>query len=307
VVDRSAALVGILRTLKDRGYNFTCVTPSTHARILARPCKDPDLRDIFGWNRPFRPADLEPHLLKCLKDADALGEHCGMLKTRIRVASLGDDLFLHSGFPTSDADSVFLGPDTQRFIRFVCKDLACRNSRPSWIVEMGCGTAAAAIAAAKLARGARISCVDVNPAALELAQANAVGAGVDVEVTASSFVPPGADLVIANPPYMMDEARRTYRDGGALLGGEVALDWVRQSLNELAPGGRMLLYTGVSIVRGRAPLIHVLHEECDAKGAELRVDEVDPDVFGEELDRPVYASVERIALIEATITKRSES
>ena len=110
-------------------------------------------------------------------------------------------------------------------------------------------------------------------------------------------MPEGADLVIANPPYIMDEARRAYRDGGGLYGGEVALDWVRQALERMAPGGTMLLYTGASVVAGEAPLV----AELRRLGAEI--EEIDPDVFGEELDRPAYAEVERIAVILATIRK----
>ena len=40
-------------------------------------------------------------------------------------------------------------------------------------------------------------------------------------------------------------------------------------------------------------------------GCSLRYDEIDPDIFGEELERPRYAEVERIAAIGAVIRKRA--
>ena len=53
------ALLDLLNQLKAHDYEFTCVTPATHARVLARPFDEPpSLRDVFGWNRPFAPADL---------------------------------------------------------------------------------------------------------------------------------------------------------------------------------------------------------------------------------------------------------
>jgi methylase of polypeptide subunit release factors len=120
----------------------------------------------------------------------------------------------------------------------------------------------------------------------------------------SNQLPAGADLVIANPPYMMDAGSRSYRDGGGLLGGAVAADWVTQALASLAPGGAMLLYTGAAVVNGRAPLVVELERLCSEAGAMLDLSEIDPDVFGEELDQPGYGQVERIAAIGAVIKTR---
>ena len=100
---------------------------------------------------------------------------------------------------------------------------------------------------------------------------------------------------------MIDAAGRSYRDGGGLLGGQVALDWAGQALKRLKPGGAMLLYTGAAYVDGQAPLIAALERLCAAAGARLDISEIDPDVFGEELDQPPYERVERIAAIGAVI------
>ena len=289
------ALLELLRLLKAADYDFMAVTPATHARVLTRPCEKPGLRDIFGWNRPFHEDDLEGPILECLRESEMLDDAAGKLRSRIRVASLEDKLFLHSSFPTDAPDSVFFGPDTYRFVRAILPHL--KSAAPRWIVDMGAGCGAGAIAAAAFSPDARISAVDTNPLALRFAAVNAEANGATIETVEAGEVPEGADLVIANPPYVMDEARRAYRDGGGLYGGEVALDWVRQALERMAPGGTMLLYTGASVVAGEAPLV----AELRRLGAEI--EEIDPDVFGEELDRPAYAEVERIAVILATIRK----
>ena len=297
------ALLHLLRLLKSRGYQFTTVTPATHARVVARPCGSPDLRDIFGWNRTFAEADLEPALLDCLTHSDMVERDREELHSGVRVASLGSDLFLHSAFPTSASDAVFFGPDTYRFVRFVREQLEQAGHRSTTVVDMGTGSGAGAIVAAHLLPGARVTAVDVNPAALRLARINAEAGGVAIETVVSSTIPAGADLVIADPPYIMDTEHRAYRDGGDLLGSQVALDWVRQALQALAPGGSMLLYTGASVVNGNAPLVDALREACAGAGADIQIEETDPDVFGEELDQPAYAKVERIAVICATIRK----
>lgn len=298
-----AALLRLLRLLKERDYRFTAVTPSTHARVLARPCEQPGLRDIFGWNRPFRANDLAPELLRCLEESSAIEPSNGRFRSRLRVATIGADLFFHSAFPTTAADAVFLGPDTYRFIRFVHEQLSRCMPDPTWILDMGAGTGAAAISVAKLFPAARTTALDINPRALELAGVNATAAGVSIDGLHASEIPSGPDLVIANPPYMMDADRRAYRDGGDLFGGQRALDWAQQALRTLPSGGSLLLYTGAAVINGRAPLTDALRDACALACAQLTIEEIDPDVFGEELDHPAYAKVERIAVIGSRIGK----
>ena len=67
----------------------------------------------------------------------------------------------------------------------------------------------------------------------------------------------------------------------------------------------MLLYTGAAYIDDRAPLLEALEGECVAARASLELEEIDPDVFGDELDKPAYAGVERIAAVGAVITVSS--
>ena len=297
------ALLELLAQLQSRNYQFTAVTPETHARVLGRPRPATlTLRDIFGWNMPFEAADIDRGILDVLCRAGAVEEACGGLRSRVRVASLGDRLFFHSSFPTEAGDSVFFGPDTYRFCSFVAAELPAMK-QPSWIVDLGTGSGAGGIVAASGARASRLSLIDINPAAARLAQLNARFASVAAEVAVGDRVPDGCDLLIANPPYMMDSARRTYRDGGGLFGGEVALGWARQALSSLTPGGASLLYTGVAIVDGGSPLLKAISDLAGEAGADVTSRELDPDVFGEELIRPEYADVERIAVVGIKMVK----
>lgn len=297
------ALTELLRTLKAADYRFVAVTPATHALVVARPLSSPPtLRDIFGWSRMFVEGDIDPELTALMRAANALDRHGGQLKCRFRVASLGGDLFLHSAFPTVATNSVFFGPDTYRFARFVEQQLPGLGDA-RWLVDMGSGSGAGAIAAARVREFARITMVDVNPAALALATINAQVAGVEAELAQSDAIPSGPDVVIANPPYIIDSTGRSYRDGGALLGGAVAIQWVEQAIANMAPGGSMILYTGAAFADGQAPFLSALEEKCSAVRADLDYVELDPDVFGEELAEPPYANVERIAAIGAVIQR----
>jgi len=305
VVTREDALLALLGELRSRNYRFTCVTPATHQRVIARRLqREPNLRDIFGWNRPFGPDQLAPEILVVLEQADCVEQAGGQLRSRVRVASLDDHLFLHSSYPTDSAEAVFFGPDTYRFVSFIrahSHDLRSAGQ----IVDMGAGSGAGGIVAASLAPSARMELIDINPAAAELAGVNVTFAGVAAEVALSDTVPAGCDVVIANPPYMIDLDHRAYRDGGSIFGGEVALRWVTQALEALAPDGTMLLYTGAAIIDGRSPLCDRLHSLSGQGKADIRIEEIDPDVFGEELDSPVYRDVERIAALGIRISKTS--
>jgi len=301
-VSEAEPLLELLRELKRRDYHFVTVTPATHASVLARRAPDRlTLRDIFGWNMPFDESELDPVLLEVLRSADALEDVDGRLKSRVRVASLDGDLFLHSSFPTDARDSVFLGPDTYRFARFIRERLP-KLPMPRRIIDMGAGSGAGGIVAARCTGCRDIALVDVNPAALRMARINAAEAGIEVELIQSDRVPEGADVIVANPPYMIDSAQRAYRDGGELLGGAVALNWVEQALERVRPGGAILLYTGAAVTNGEAPLVRAIERACAEAGASLYIEEIDSDVFGEELAQPAYREVERISAVGVAIS-----
>jgi methylase of polypeptide subunit release factors len=249
---------------------------------------------------------LPGELLDLLREGGALEERSGVCRSLVRVSSLSGRLFLHSAYPTEEEDSVFFGPDTYRFARFVeasAEDL----DPPRHLVDLGAGAGPGGISAAGLLEPEAISLVDINPRALALACANAMAAGLDVKTIEGGLkeVSGDIDLIIANPPFIADSKGRDYRDGGEMLGAGLSLDWARQSLERLSQGGTMLLYTGSPIIAGEDRLLGALSELADETEASLRYEELDPDIFGEELDQPAYAEAgaERIAAVGAVLRK----
>nr|WP_314443739.1 methyltransferase [uncultured Sphingomonas sp.] len=301
-------LAALLQALDQEGYAFTTVTPATHQRVLARRPGQAasDLRDIFGWSLPFARETLPVDLFDLLKEGGALDERDGTCRSLVRVSSLSGRLFLHSAYPTEAEDSVFFGPDTYRFARFV-EASAEQLEAPRHLVDLGAGAGPGGICAAGLLEPEQISLVDINPHALALACANAMAAGLDVTTVEGglSAVEGEIDLIIANPPFIADPKGRDYRDGGEMLGAGVSLDWARQSLERLNSGGTMLLYTGSPIVAGEDRLLGALAELAEEADASLRYEELDPDIFGEELEQPAYAQAgaERIAAVGAVLQK----
>jgi methylase of polypeptide subunit release factors len=302
------ALLALLRRLEACGYDFVTPTPLTHARVLARSEKRVahDLRDVLGWSCPFAPEILDPAILDLLQRSEALTSQDGLWKSTIRVSRIHGLLFLHSAYPTEAEDAVFLGPDSYRFADFIARELGGR----SWIgrtADVGGGAGVGALTAAVGRQAREVILTDVNRQALRLARLNAAQAGVRLtalEASGLAEVPDGCDLILANPPYIVDAKGRAYRDGGDLHGGRVSLDWAKAAIPKLAPGGRLLLYTGAAILAGgRNPLRTALGHLAEAAGVTLACRELDPDVFGEELESAPYCDVERIAVIGATFTR----
>ncbi|MDG2535226.1 methyltransferase [Sphingomonas sp. HITSZ_GF] len=306
-----AALASLLEALKVRGYRFVTPTPATHARVLAR---DPgrmaaSLEDVLGWSRAFRPGSIDAEIETLLREAGALVSAEGGLKSRLRVSSLGDDLYLHSAYPTTERDAVFFGPDSYRFARLVSQELTrAPLGHPAHLVDIGAGAGVGAIVAARSLVLARATLTDINPAALALARVNAESAGVKVHCSYGPGLADLAgtiDLALANPPFLVDRKNRSYRDGGGMRGGALSVEMAAEALPRLAPGGRLILYTGSAIADGRDDLAAALDALAAKHGCRLAYDEIDPDIFGEELEREAYREVDRIAAVAAVFRREA--
>jgi methylase of polypeptide subunit release factors len=299
--------------LRDKDYCYVTVTPSTHARVLRRTHGQAEsLADIFGWNLPFSPGLLPPHILHELRQAKALEwAEKGLLRAKIRFSTLGNALFLHSGYPTDATDCVFFGPDTYRFAALIDRTLPLLNRNEiSHIADIGCGTGAGGIAAARLlgTPPRQLLLADINPLALTYAAVNVALAQTPHAILRCGDlyeqVDVMPDLIVANPPYLLDTEARLYRHGGGEHGCGLSLRIVREGLPRLAAGGTLILYTASAIVGGRDRLHEALLRILDVD-PELNWDyaELDPDVFGEELDKPAYSRVERIAVVSLIVRK----
>ena len=299
------ALAELLQYLSDADYRFVTPTPATHARVVGRrPRLATTVADILGWSLPFIPCSVDPTLERILADADMLTEDGnGRAQSLIRVSSLHDRLYIHSAYPTIAEDAVFLGPDSYRFADLIRSELAgAPLGRDATILDIGTGAGVGALVAADLCPLARVVMTDLNPKALAFAEANTRHASRPIEARLGRDLAGhigSLDLAMANPPYIVDPAGRAYRDGGAMHGAEISLAMTRAALNALRPGGRFILYTGSAIVSGRDGLKNELQTLAQEYQLALRYRELDPDVFGEELDNPGYEDVDRIAVVAA--------
>jgi release factor glutamine methyltransferase len=133
----------------------------------------------------------------------------------------------------------------------------CANDAPA-VLDLGVGSGIVAISLALEYPAARVTAVDLSPAALAVAAANAERLGAAVEFLAGDWYAPVAkrrfDLIVANPPYIAAHDPHLAGDGlpfepqQALVGGIDGLDCLARIIAgapaHLCPGGWLLLEHG---------------------------------------------------------------
>lgn len=313
LAEDAAALLRLHAALRRAGHGFVTPTPATVARVNARAdsAEARDLRGALGWSRPFAEGAVPPDVFAALRDGGALAPAGdGLWRSALRASTLDGLLFLHSAYPTTGEDAVFFGPDTHRFADAILRALAERETPVRRAADVGAGSGAGGVLVARAHPRAEVWLGDINRAALRLARANAAANGCPNALAVESDVLAGVegefDLIVSNPPYLLDPARRAYRHGGGALGEGLSVRILRESLARLAPGGTLVLYTGVAVVGGRDAFLEAARDAlAQAAGFAWTYREADPDVFGEELegeDGP-YARADRIAAVVVTATK----
>jgi release factor glutamine methyltransferase len=151
-------------------------------------------------------------------------------------------------------------PETEGLLEWAL-DIA-QHSQPRVIVDVGTGSGALAVTFAALYQPphpAEVYAIDISPAALETARANAVREGVNVRFLEGDLLQPlidvgmRADLVLANLPYIASAEVPTlevsrYEPVLALDGGADGLTLIRRLLAQArqacAPGAALLLEIG---------------------------------------------------------------
>jgi methylase of polypeptide subunit release factors len=307
--DREIALLAMGQYLRAHDYHFTTVTPETHKRVLKRKTQPAytELRDIFGWTRPFRIKAIPEDLRDLMKAAKIVQQNGALAKSAVRYSTIGDELYVHSAYPTVENDAVFFGPDTHRFLQFITS--ATREISPGTIVDIGTGSGAAAIHLSRLFPRANVIATDINDTALRFTAVNAALNGtpmIDIRTSdITSHIPTDIDLIVANPPYLIDTNTRRYRHGGGATGSDLSLRILKDAAANLSKQGRLLLYTGTAITDGRDDFriqAEAILQKTPWQIREYR--EIDPDVFGEELNNSPYHNVDRIAVVGMTVTAK---
>lgn len=302
VVDRDAALVALLQLLPQLNYRFVCPTPATQRRVMLRAPerRARTLEEALGYCRPFGEGSVPAEVLDLLLAADLIERTWAGMRTRLRFSRIGAQVVVHSPHPTEAADSLFFGPDSYRFCRFITGTLTRWDQRPRWIVDVGAGTGVGGLTAAPLFPGARLLLTDINPEAVRISALIAKAWRINARSTVEDIhggISVRPDLILANPPYLNDPQARLYRHGGGPLGLALAQTIVDQAIETLAPGGALLLYTGVPVIDGEDGFYQTVAPQLQQAGFVLDYEMIDPDVFGEMLDSPGYEAVERIAAV----------
>src|SRR5665213_1793871 len=158
--------------LRSAGYQFTTPTPSTVEIVQARGAainSSHALRDAFGWNGAFLSGTIPNDILMDLVSEGLCRQEAERFRSEVRYSTIGELIFVHSGFPTSKDNSVFFGPDTYRFARSIREvSRSFPQFRPRTIVDIGAGSGAGGIVAAQVFPSAEhILLTDVNRNALE--------------------------------------------------------------------------------------------------------------------------------------------
>jgi methylase of polypeptide subunit release factors len=244
-----------------------------------------------------------------MREAGILVEANGLFRSALRVSSLDGELFFHSAFPTTAADAVFFGPDTYRFARALKAVLRERTAPIRTAIDIGCGAGPGGILVAKHAPDARVLMTDINEAALRLARVNAGLANTPNAIPLRADILDGVegrfDLIVSNPPYLNDPLARAYRHGGGEFGEALSLRILDAALPRLAPAGSLVLYTGSAVAGGRDLFRDTALPRLTGAGFAWTYEEMDPDVFGEELETEAYRAADRIAAVVLKVRKRT--
>lgn len=300
-------LIEVGHFLNSVDFQFTAITPASHRRILERDgarfdeaSEGESLPQLFGWNKKVRKSNFSEKSMRTFERAGIIEDHGDFIKSRVRFSTLNGHIFMHSGFPTESVDSVFFGPDSYRFVNFLTRKIESAKK----IADIGAGSGVGALAlAVEFERSGssnpEIIMTDINKQALDFAEVNAGIAGHQnvrfMEANLLEGLPQGYDTLIANPPFIIDSKKRAYRHGGGQYGCEISVNILKQALEYLPSGGQLALYTGAPIVSGKDQLWHGLSEYLAFE--DFTYEEIDPDIFGEELIQPEYKGVDRIAAV----------
>ncbi|WBQ10809.1 methyltransferase [Hyphomonadaceae bacterium ML37] len=155
--------------------------------------------------------------------------------------------------------------------------------------EFGCGTGAAILSVAHAHKDARLTGVELDAGAAELARHNAAANALEdrvaiVEAEALAWRPDAAlDAVFFNPPYFDDPASlRAPKPGkqAAWISAAPLADWITAGLKRLKPGGSLVfihradrLGEALSALQGKASAVILpVHPRAEAPAKRILVE-----------------------------------
>lgn len=245
-------------------------SPRLEAEVLlaeARGCKRIELYTAFDETPP----DDVRARFKSLVQRRAAGEPVAYL--------VGQREFYSMAFRVTP-DVLIPRPETEQLVVTVLDRIKEKNAQAT-VIDIGTGSGAVAVAVAKQAPGARVTAVDVSPAALAIARQNAERHGVAdriafIESDLFTAIETKArfDFVVSNPPYVttdelagLDATVRDHEPHLALDGGPQGTAVIQRLLAEapgrLNEGGELLFEIGPTISERVARLV------SEAPGLEL--------------------------------------
>lgn len=331
----ATAIHTLLNELEVKRYSHMCPTPETQQLTmkkrteLAKLANEYQLtaksvHDVWAWSIPVsRTIAVQlhsPQLLRDLQESGLLVARAdGLLVPKIRISNLypkarGANLYVHSPWPTAEVDSVFFGPDSYRYTRYL-GSLTKRKLDSRIAIDMCTGAGVGAIHLAREFPEATVYGLDINNKAIALARINARHLCPNIDpsklqilysdayTTVKPLLLGKVDVITIDPPFIADD-ERTYAQGGH-LGIEFTLDMLRKSHEMLRVGGEAWLHMAAPITfDGR----DIFREELDKlEGWEVADYEViDVDIFGNEMESiKTYPETGSIASVGLALRKMS--
>jgi release factor glutamine methyltransferase len=215
---------------------------------------------------------------------DAAARFDALLERRARRAPVayltGEQEFWSLRFAVDPA-VLIPRPETELLVELALRELP--RDQPRRVLDIGTGSGCIAVALAHERPLARVTAVDISPAALAVAQRNAAAHGVAdrvvfIESDLCAALPDDArfDVIASNPPYLAPydavSPELASEPQGALYAGADGLDVIRRLLaaasDRMHPGGRLLVEIGM----GQAEAVLSLARQAGLQGAQVAPD-----------------------------------
>jgi release factor glutamine methyltransferase len=241
-----------------------------------------EARLLLGHLLQRAAAWLEAHRDETLTPADA--ERFAALVARRAAGEpvaylLGAREFFGRDFAVTP-DVLIPRPETELLVDIAVEKVGAHGTVS--ILDLGTGSGCLAVTLALELPQARVTAVDVSPAALAVARGNAARLGARVEFAASDWFaalrPARFDLIVANPPYIaagdphLAQGDLRFEPAGALTDHADGLAAIRRIVATapawLAPGGWLFLEHGYD----QAAAVHALFAAAGFAAIEQRSD-----------------------------------